>query len=442
MTRMNPCRYQRRSPIYLAAYNIIAQPVLGVVLLLRLRKGKSREGWAERWGRLPDSLGSKQRKRVWVHAASVGEVMAAAPILKEYRLRRPADEIIMTVLTPGGFEVAVGMMGSIVDHVFFAPFDVPIAVKRTVALIRPDLYIGLETELWPNLLHFVHRSGARMALVNGRLSDQSYPSYRLLRPLFRRVLANFDCILAQTETDAERFRNIGAPHTSVEVFGNAKFDESVERLTESECESLRRELRLPENAPVLVAGSTRAAEEERLLFAAYLEARKSQPDLVLIHAARHVDRAEEVESLMREVGLNPMRRSQISSSAGEITHLILDTFGELARIYALADVAFIGNSLTPPGGGQNLLQPLAQGVPVLYGPYMQNFRDLCSMAETAGVATRVANADQLTGKIVTAIDESRSHHFTERALALIESNRGAAARYADTLVKLMEKSRL
>ena len=417
---------------------MVAQPVLGAWLLLRLRKGKSREGWAERWGRLDESLAAKSRPRVWVHAASVGEVMAATPILKEYRARRPGDEIIATVITPGGHEIASGMAGRLVDRVFYAPFDVPSAVGRAVRAIQPDLYVGLETELWPNLLHSVRRSGARLAVVNGRLSDRHFPRYLRLRPLLRRVVANFDRILAQTAADAERFRAIGAPSARVEVFGNAKFDEAEKPLTEDERHALRQELKIDEAAPVLVVGSTRTAEEERMVFEAYVEVRKTRKDLVLIHAPRHIDRAEEVESLMREHGLNPMRRSRMSESGGPVAHLILDTFGELARVYAVADVAFIGNSLTEPGGGQNLLQPLAQGVAVIYGPYMQNFRDLSAMAEKAGVGFPVVDTGELTGRMEALLSDptGRSDIFA-RAIDLIESNRGAAARYADALVDLM-----
>jgi 3-deoxy-D-manno-octulosonic-acid transferase len=414
--------------------------VLGIVLLLRLRRGKSREGWDERWGRLPESLADKRRPRVWVHAASVGEVMAATPILKAYRERRPDDEVILTVITPGGHEVASGLAGQLVDHVFYAPFDVPSAVKRAVRAIQPDIYVGLETELWPNLLHYVRRAGARLALVNGRLSDRSFPRYRRLRPLLRRVLANFDRILAQTANDAERFRVVGAPSDRVEVFGNAKFDQAMDRLTDEEREVLRSELRLPEWAPVLIVGSTRTTEEEQLVYQAYSEARKKYvSDLVLIHAPRHTDRAEEVEALMREAGLDPVRRSRMADSTKPVEHLILDTFGELARVYAVADVAYIGNSLLPPGGGQNLLQPLAQGVPVIYGPYMENFRDICRMAEDAGVARPVNLPDQLASAIAGTIEESHETYFEAKARALIESNRGAANRYADALVALMAR---
>lgn len=375
-----------------------------------------------------------------MHAASVGEVMAAAPILMEYRERRPGDKIVLTVITPGGHEVAMTMVGKLVDHVFYAPFDFPAAVKRAVRVIQPDLFIGLETEIWPNLLHHVRQSGALLALVNGRLSDKSFPRYRWMRPLVGRVLSNFARILAQTVADAKRFKAIGAEPARVEVIGNAKFDQAEDRLTDGEREALRRDLRLPKNAPVLVVGSTRTADEERQVYAAYREVCRRVPDVVLIHAPRHVDRAEEIAGLMREAGMEPVRRSHMSVHEGLVRHLILDTFGELARVYAVADVAFIGNSLTPPGGGQNLLQPLAQGVPVVYGPHMQNFRDLCALAEKEQVGFRVADSQELAHRQTDLLmDHAGRTQIAERAVNLIQSNRGAAARYADVLADLMSQ---
>jgi 3-deoxy-D-manno-octulosonic-acid transferase len=364
--------------------------------------------------------------------------MAATPILKEYRERRPDDEIIMTVITPGGHEVASTMAGKLVDRVVYAPFDTPSAVRRAVSAICPDLFVGLETELWPNLLHMVRQSGARMVLVNGRISDKSFPRYARLRPLMKRVLGNFDIILTQTETDAARFRALGAPTERVESFGNSKFDQAADRLTADEREKLRAELRIAPKSPVLIVGSTRVAEEEQAVLGAYQKLASKVEGLVLILAPRHIDRAEAVETAMREAGLNPVRRSRMAESEGPVQHLILDTFGELARVYGVADVAYIGNSLTAPGGGQNLLQPLAQAVQVVYGPFMQNFRDLCSLAEAEGVGFRVEDEESMAKVVGRLLDDTAGRkEMGERAVRLIQSNRGAAARYADAMAGLM-----
>jgi 3-deoxy-D-manno-octulosonic-acid transferase len=345
----------------------------------------------------------------------------------------------MSVITPGGYEVAASLIGRWVQAVFYAPFDVPWAVSRVVRQLSPALFVVLETELWPNLLHLLSRSGARVVLVNGRLSDRSIGRYRRLRLFFAWVLSHFDRILVQTERDAERFQQIGASPACVEVLGMAKFDQATERLSKEQRNALRHELKLPEVAPVWVVGSTRLSEEERIVIEAYRQARLELPDLVLVHAPRHIERADEVAELMRAAGLHPVRRTALSEVEGPVEQLILDTLGELANVYAVADVAFLGNSLIPPGGGQNLLQALAQGKPVLYGKYTSNFRDVVAMAEAAGVGWCVQNAEELARSVVSLIrDREMLATIAERAWQLVQIHRGAASRYAQAMAELMQ----
>lgn len=419
------------------AYNLVLlllSPALALLLARRLLAGKSREGWSERLGRAPDSIGPERGRRAWVHVASVGEFMAATPVLKAYRERRPDDQIIVSVITPGGHEVASAQKGKLVSEVFYCPFDAPFAVRRAMRRVRPDLFVVLETELWPNLLHQARQSGARVLLVNARISDRSLGRYRRLRPLFRWVLANFHALLAQSERDACRLVEIGAPPERVRVLGNAKFDQAPDALAPAAARALRAELRMAEAAPVLVVGSTRSADEEALVLDAYREAARVVAGLALIHAPRHVERAEEVMGLMRERGLEPVRRTALAAATGPVRHLVLDTFGELERVYALADVAYLGNSLLPPGGGQNLLQALAQGKPALYGPYMANFRDIAALAESAGVGFRVADAGELARRIVEMVSDAPGREeLASRAQAMVRAHRGAAGRYADVM---------
>ncbi|HXG24918.1 MAG TPA: glycosyltransferase N-terminal domain-containing protein, partial [Chthonomonadales bacterium] len=290
---------------------LLLSPVLLLLLVRRWVQGKSRVGWSERWGSLTKPLPVEGKPRVWVHAASIGEVMAAMPILRAYKKLRPEDEVVMSVITPGGYEVAAGLIENLLQAVFYAPFDVPWAVSRVVRRLRPALFVVLETELWPNLLYHVKRSGARVVLVNARLSDRSIGRYRRLRLFFAWVLSHFDRILVQTERDAERFRQIGAYPACVEVLGIAKFDQATEELDAERVSALRRELKLSEDAPVWVVGSTRVTEEERIVIEAYRQARLELPDLVLVHAPRHVERAAEVAELMREAGFHPVRRTAL-----------------------------------------------------------------------------------------------------------------------------------
>ncbi len=437
-----PPTVSRRTPYLL--YNLVlaaASPLLAGYLSVRLLKGKSRAGWSERWGHLPAELANQARPRLWVHAASVGEVMAAQPILQELRDRLPRHEIVVSAITPGGHEAATAQVGKLVDTVVYAPFDVPAAVRRAVRTIRPDLLVVLETEIWPNLLHITRESGARLALVNARISDRSLPRYRRFRGLAGWALDCFDVILAQTELDAERLRSIGAPPARVAVAGNAKFDQAPPPLRADERAALKWDLGLAADAPVLVIGSTRAAEEEELALAAYVKARESVLGLALVHAPRHVERAAELADRMRGMGLHPVRRSE--GGSGPVEQLILDTYGELARVYAVADAVFIGNSLVPPGGGQNPVQPLAQGVPVIYGPHMQNFRDVVAQAEQAGVGVRVRDGGELAEQVLRAVtrDSAARQALAERAIRLVEANRGAAARAAKTVAELAVNER-
>ena len=436
-----PRRPPRSAATYLL-YNfalLCASPVLLAGLVFRLLRGKSRAGWRQRWGRDLPPLPSDGR-RIWVHAASVGEVMAAAPILRAYRTLRPDDCVVLSVITPGGYETASALVGKGVDAALYAPFDVPHAVRRALRHIRPDVLVLMETEIWPNLIHLARRTGAKTLLLNGRISDRSFPRYRLIRPIMRWCLAQLDAILVQTARDAERFVALGAPAERVQVGGNSKFDQAPEPLSPEEVEVLRSELRLPRGARVLLVASTRNIKEEEVLWALYKHLCAYGRNLCLIHAPRHIDRADEICQAMRDAGLNPIRRSLLQPGDTDVRHLVLDTFGELAQVCALADVVWIGNSLFPPGGGQNLLQPLAQGKPVVCGPYMQNFRDLTEMAVEAGVAVQLADDPEKEMSAIThLLDDADSRSRIEKAaIQLIRENRGAAQRYAERIAQAIE----
>jgi 3-deoxy-D-manno-octulosonic-acid transferase len=329
-----------------------------------------------------------------------------------------------------------------VDGLFYAPFDVPLAVRRVVSTVRPDVLVVVETEIWPNLLHYVAASGARLALVNARISDRSFEPYRKLRRVMGPALQRFDRILARTATDAERLQAIGAPAERLEVAGNVKFDQAGGCMEAGERLALRSDLGLPAGSPVFVVGSTREAAEEDIVLAAYLKAREQVPELALIYAPRHIERASELAQKMALAGLHPVRRTQAGTSALPLRQLILDTYGELGRVYAVADVAFLGNSLTPPGGGQNLVQPLAQGVPVLFGPYVQNFRDVAELARAEAVGFRVEDAGSLASQVVRLVQDATTRaKIGERAVRLVESNRGVAARCAEAICELAVNGR-
>jgi 3-deoxy-D-manno-octulosonic-acid transferase len=405
-------------------------------LLIRRAKGKSREGGGDRMGRFEAPDWPEQAQRLWLHAASVGEVMAAQPILTELRTSHPHLRIWVTVITPGGHEVASRWVGSLVDRVSYAPFDIPGPVVRALRTIRPNVLLIMETEIWPNLLYLARRWGAKIVLANGRISDRSYPKYRRIRPVVAWALSQFHRVLAQSEGDAERLRSLGA--SNAEVAGNAKFDQAEQPLSKAERDVIRADLKLPSDAPVLVVGSTRVTEEEKLVLDSYIAARDQLGALTLVFAPRHVERAGEVEAEMVSRGLAPVRRTDYAKITDPRSVVILDTLGELGRVYSVADVVYIGNSLTAPGGGQNLLQPLAQGKPVIFGPYMNNFRDLAAMAESAGAGFRVEGAAQLTERIFELVRGGKDRQrVSDKAITLVNANRGAAARCAKVVTSLL-----
>ncbi len=375
---------------------------------------------------------------MWVHAASVGEVMAATPIIKEFEKLAPDWEVVLSVITPGGFEVASAMIGKGITAVVYSPFDVPWIVNRAVRTIHPDVYVNLETELWPNMAHSLSKSKVPAVIVNGRISDKSIDRYLRIKRIVGWCLKNFSAILVQSQTDRDRFVALGAFPDTVSVIGNSKFDQAPIALSDIEKTQLRESFRIDADAPVLVIGSTRQEDEERLVIATYESLRRRYPHLVVIHAPRHRDRAEIVLGLWAEKGFTPLRRSEMAASNMCSDQILLDTFGELANVFALANVVFIGNSLTAPGGGQNILQPLAHGKPVVYGPYMQNFRDAVALVEAMHVGFKIHSEVELTTTIDRLLDNrEETDELANRAHALIDSNRGVAAKYAAEIAKIV-----
>ncbi len=304
--------------------------------------------------------------RVWFHAVSAGEVVAAVPILRELKARLPKHDLVLSVITPAGREMAEQQASPYVAHVFYAPFDLAWVVRRVVKAINPIAFVSLESELWPNMLHRLKASGATTLMVNGRISERSFRRViRIGRPLFRWMLGNMDWLMVQSEADAARFRVLAplADPKRITVIGNSKFDQEIRRLDAEEVRDLRRRLQLPVSAPVFVAGSTRSTEEEAEVLTAYTQLRQQFPDLCLIVAPRQIERSTSLMSSMQQAGLNPVLKTKVGAAASPVRHLILDTMGELANVYAVATFAFVGNSFDPvvKGGGQNLLQPLAPG---------------------------------------------------------------------------------
>jgi 3-deoxy-D-manno-octulosonic-acid transferase len=391
----------------------------------RLTRGNSREGRRERLGFGTPLPGRSDR--IWLHGASVGEMMALKPIAEEFHRRRPDTPVVVSTITPTGQEQARKAF-SWAEQVRYLPLDAPGPVSRAMSQVRPAVVGLVETELWPNFVHAAASRGV-VVMLNGRISDRTFRPALRFRAFYRWVLRQLAIIGAQTTADAERFLALGAPEDRVRVLGTSKFDEPVPLLDDESRARWRRDLGIGDD-PCLVAGSTFPGEEEAVV-SAFLAARRIRPSLRLIIAPRHVQRADEVERVAASAGLMVLRRSEGRPGAADV--VIVDTYGELAALYGLAEAAFIGRSLTERGG-QNLIQPMAHGVPVVSGPNMQNFRDVAEQAEAVGALQRVADAGGLTvawQNLLSSSDERRRRG--EAGRELVARNRGAASRYADVL---------
>ncbi len=398
--------------------------------------GKYLRTFRERMGRLPVYLNVDGEPSIWIHAVSVGEVLAARPLVPALRERFPHHRIFFSTTTMTGNAVAKKSIRG-ADGLLYAPFDFPHPVRRALDVLRPSLLVLVETELWPNMIHEAHRRGARVAIVNGRISPRSFQRYRGLGRFFGSVLSELDLFLMQGEPHAERIRALGAPSERVQVTGNIKFD-SVEPGRPPE-----RLVRLlhgssPMARPLWIAGST-VGGEEQLVLSAFHHVRERIPQARLLLAPRHPERFDAVAPLVEAAGFRCLRRSALDPSTwndGEV--LLLDTLGELAQVYALASVVFVGGSLVP-AGGHNILEPAVAGKAVIVGPHMENFQEIADEFRAEHALLQVASPEELAREVAALLlDESRRFRLGERARELVDRNRGAVARSSDALRSLVQ----
>jgi 3-deoxy-D-manno-octulosonic-acid transferase len=395
--------------------------------------GKYLRTFRERMGRLPVYLNVDGDRSVWIHAVSVGEVLAARPLVPVLRERFPGHRIFLSTTTMTGNAVAKRSVRG-VDGLFYAPLDFPRPVRRALEVLNPSLLVLVETELWPNLVHEAKRRGTRIAMVNGRISPRSFPRYQRVRRLLAPLFSEIDLYLMQGEVHAERVRALGAPADRVHVTGNLKFD-AVEpgRLPER----LARLLQGGEPRPLWVAGSTVGGEEE-LVLSAYHRVRERVPQARLLVAPRHPERFPLVPPLVEAAGFRCLRRSALDPAAwrdGEV--LLLDTLGELAQVYALASVVFVGGSLVP-SGGHNILEPAVAGKAVVVGPHMENFQEIADQFRSESAMVQVASPDELAREVsALLLDDERRRGLGRRARELVGRNRGAVSRTVDALSSLL-----
>jgi len=427
-----------------AAYSALLAFVLVLTLpywlLQMMRHGKYRAGLRQRFGNAPPALAARDKEpAIWVHAVSVGEVVASSAVIKALRQKFPTHQVLISTTTSTGQELAVQRFGA--ESVFYFPLDFPFAIRPYLAALRPELVVVAETEFWPNFLRLAKTSGARIAVINCRISDRSFPGYMRMRfwlpKLLKKTLDNVDCFLAQTEEDRQRLIEIGATESKVTVAGNLKFDAVAPPLPQIVA-SLRESFSHSGAGPILVCGST-LEDEEGTLLSAFRNVLVDHPRAVMILAPRHPERFPEVAALVENLGFPVVRRSLWSGEpiAGGV--YLVDTIGELAALYSLATVAFVGGSLVPRGG-HNILEPALYGVPIVTGNHYENFRDIVNYFASRD-AVRIVGLAELPLVFMELIENTEERAALGRnALAALESQRGATDRTVSALQQLMTVS--
>jgi 3-deoxy-D-manno-octulosonic-acid transferase len=385
-----------------------------------LRHGKYRRGLSERLGIVPQRIRSKSNRSIWVHAVSVGEVLAVSELVRQLHSEYPEHRIVVSTTTDTGHKLAAGRFGA--ENVFYFPFDFELCVGPYFAALQPDLIVIAETEFWPNLLRVARKSGARVAIVNARISDRSLPGYRRWRPVLSRVLSSIDLFLAQTPEDARRLAEIGAPKDRVFVGGNLKFDVSASS-TPKIVNQLRSALTSSGFSPILVCGST-VEGEESLLLEAFRTVLAGCPSAVMLLAPRHPERFQQVADQLQQSQLKFWKRSTWKDESLFGGVLLIDSIGELASLYSLADVAFVGGSLVPRGG-HSILEPAQHGVLILVGPHTENFRDIVELFRSQD-AVRIVGPADLSRTITDLLaNDAERHALGRRAFETLQSQRGA-----------------
>jgi 3-deoxy-D-manno-octulosonic-acid transferase len=396
----------------------------------------------ERLGYLPISFNFDGEESIWIHAVSVGEALTARALAADLKARYPRLRLFLSTTTIPGQQVARASLGSVVDAVFYFPFDWAFIVRRTLQLVKPRLFIMMETEIWPNLLRQCRKRGVKTIVINGRISSRSYPRYRMIRPFFRRVLTDVDRFCMQSEESARRLIDLGANQARVTVTGSLKFD-SLEAppplgsVHGKPRERLLRFFRISPKRTVIVAGSTMRGEEAAVL-KAFERVKATKNHALLILAPRHPERFAEVERLAREAGFVTALRSEMPIDAEPRADVVvLDSIGELAQLYQLATAVFVGGSLADHGG-HNILEPAIYGKPVIFGPHMQNFKEIAEAFLANGAAIQVRSDRELDDTILALVrDPVHCARLGAAARALVEANRGAKGKTLAVIADLL-----
>ena len=415
-------------------YTAVLYLIMPLIMLRLVLRSRKIQGYGRRWNERFGYVQSSQKKKmIWLHAVSVGETIAAAPLVKSLQTTYPACELMITTMTPTGSDRVKALFGDSVEHCY-APYDLPGAVARFLDKLKPEMLIIMETELWPNTIAACYQRNIPVVLANARLSEKSFEAYRRVNGITRSMLKQIALVAAQHSDDAQRFIALGLPRDRVSVTGNLKFDLQLDDKIKLKASAFRVQWQDDENRPIFVAASTHEGEDEQIL-EAFTVIRKQVPNLLLVLVPRHPERFEPVAYLCNSAGFSVSRRSDQQASIH--TDIILgDTMGELNSFYGAADIAFVGGSLVPTGG-HNIIEPAMWGIPVLSGPHLFNFAESSRLMIDSSGLLLCDDAQQLAENCLLLLQNPSYGSSTGSAAQKVaEMNRGALKKLLSQIEKV------
>ncbi|MCM8800944.1 MAG: 3-deoxy-D-manno-octulosonic acid transferase [Candidatus Omnitrophica bacterium] len=418
-------------------YDLIAIGIFLFYLPIYLIKGKLHRGFWMRFGFLPKGLSLNQA--IWIHAVSVGEAMVAKGLIQKLKESFPKKPFVLSTVTVTGNKV-IQRFAQKDDFVTYLPLDLSFIVKKFLRKINPVILVILETEIWPNLIFYLSKRDIPIVVVNGRISDRSYKGYMIIRPLVKEVFKRINLFCVQSQTDAQRLINLGVDKERIKITGNMKFDLGDYLKLKEEPYGVGLRLGLKPQERLWIAGSTHPGEEG-IVLEVYRNLLKDYPSLKLLIAPRHPERSPQIERLILRFGFNPLRLTQIAQKdkIESNTVFILDTVGELMNYYAIAEVVFVGGSLVKRGG-HNILEPAFLEKPILFGPYMFNFKDIVDLFLKEKAAILVYNKIDLKDKLRNLLGNLKiKEDLSKRARDLVIKNQGVTLRNLEYILKILKR---
>ena len=411
-------------------YSLLLYMAVPLVLLKMFLRGKKapdyRKRWGERFALIKPLPAGKQT--IWIHSVSVGETIASAPMVKQLIKLYPDHQFVVTTMTPTGSDRVKALYGDKVHHVY-CPYDLPDAQARFLNRLRPKLALMMETELWPNTVAACHKRNIPVIIANARLSEKSANGYGRFGGLVRPMMKKITLVACQNQTDGERFKQLGLSDQQLQITGSVKFDITIDSDIQTQAQALRNswEQGLGRSADILIAASTHQGEDEQIL-EAFKQVLSKNENALLVLVPRHPERFNQVYQLIEEHNLPVIRHSQTSETTAETCVILGDTMGELMKLYATADAAFVGGSLVE-NGGHNMLEPAALGIPVLSGPSIFNFNEISQeLVECGGMKLVSSPAELAAESLKILASDSVKTEMGQNSQAFIAANRGALQR--------------